>query len=169
MSDSSMNDTPPAPSPSQGGGVTTNDRPMTMTNSNGTPKNDNKRLITIPAKNARFVNVKCVEGNQTFENLNSFIIKKVLDGQVDRSLDFVKKLRNGSLLVKVQFPSQVDDLLKLTQIHDRKVKVSIPVGLNTCKGAIFHRDFRMMDESEILEAMKDQSVVDVHCMTKGEG
>ena len=99
-------------------------------------------------------------------NVNPFIIKKVLDGQVAGKLEFANKLRDGSLLVKVQFEHQINDLVKLTQIHDHRVKVTIPVGPNTCKGVIFHRDLRSMSESEILEEMKDQWVVDVNCMTK---
>jgi len=110
-----------------------------------------------------------VNGNQSLLNVSPFIIKKVLDGQVDGDFDFVRKLRDGSLLVKVQFNSQIKDLLKLTQIHDLKVNVTIPIGPNTCKGVIFSRDLRTMEESEILENMKDQSVVDVNCMTKKDG
>lgn len=64
----------------------------------------------------------------------------------------------------MQFKSQVKDLLKLTQLHGLKVRVTILVGLDTCKGVIFHRDLRTMDESEILENM-DQSVI-VNCMAK---
>lgn len=36
--------------------------------------------------------------------------------------------------------------IKLTQIHDLKVEVTILVGPNTCKGVIFHRDLRIMYE-----------------------
>lgn len=48
--------------------------------------------------------------NQSLLNVNPFIIK-VFDGQMDGDFDFVKKKRDGSLLVKVQFKSQVNDLL----------------------------------------------------------
>jgi len=139
---------------------------MTSTSNNGTPTFDRRERLAIPPENARYLAVRCVNENQSLLNVNPFIIKKVLDGQVDGDFDFVKKLRDGSLLVKVQFKSQVNDLLKLTQIHDLKVRVTIPVGPNTCKGVIFHRDLRTMDESEILENMKDQGVMDVNCMTK---
>nr|BDW09885.1 MAG: hypothetical protein [Marsupenaeus japonicus pemonivirus] len=155
--------------PPQGGRATPNSYKTTL-NTDGTPTNDRpRRHIDIPPQNARCVNIRCVNENQSLQNVNPFIIKKVLDGQVEGSFDFVRKLRDGSLLVKVQFKSQVNDLLKLTQIHDITVKVTIPVGPNTCKGVIFHRDLRTMEESEILDAMNDQNVVDVNCMTKKDG
>ena len=50
-----------------------------------------------------------------------------------------------------------------------RVKLTIPIGPNTCKGVTFHSDLRTMEESEILESMKDQDIVDVHCMTKKDG
>lgn len=53
-------------------------------------------------------------------------------------------------------------------IHDR-VKVTIPISPNTCKGIIFHRCLRMMEEREIIESMKDQDAVDVQCVTKKDG
>lgn len=70
--------------------------------------------------------------------VNLFIIKMVLDDQVDCDFDFVQKLRDGSHLVKVWFKSQINDMLKLKQIHDFKVKINILVGPNICKGVIFH-------------------------------
>lgn len=60
------------------------------------------------------------------------------------------------------FNTQVKDLIKLTQIHDFKVKVTIPVGPNSYKGVIFNRDLRITEESKILENMKDQSTVDMN-------
>ncbi|XP_069976008.1 uncharacterized protein [Penaeus vannamei] len=151
-----MTDSPATPSSPRGGG-TTHDRSKTTTLNNGTPTNDRRERLAIPP--ARYLAVRCVNENHSLLNTNPFIIKKVLDGQVDGDFDFVKKLRDGSLLIKVQFKSQVNGLLKLTQLHDLKVRVTISVGPNTCKEVIFHRDLRTMDESEILENMKDQGYV----------
>ena len=160
---------PPAdnPPPPQGGG-STSDRPLTNADLKRTPDNNRPQRppIVIPSENAMFVNVKCTRENQTLQNVNPFIIKRVLDKCNDRGFESVKKLRDGSLLVKVNFASQVKDLLNLKTIHDIPVKVTLPIGLNTCKGVVFCRDFRTMDESEILDEMKDQSVVDAKLMTK---
>lgn len=82
------------------------------------------------------------------------------------SLEYAKKLHDGSLLVKVLLASQVKDILKLTEIHDLGVKTTIPVGLNNCKGVIFHSNLATLDEADILEGMQDQGVVDARCMTK---
>lgn len=68
--------------------------------------------------------------------VNPFIIKNVLGGQGNGSLEFVKKLHVG-LLVKVPFASQLNDLLKLTQVHKLEVQVTIPVGPNICKAQSF--------------------------------
>ncbi|KAK4317776.1 hypothetical protein Pmani_011174 [Petrolisthes manimaculis] len=154
--------------PPQGGGLTTNDHPKTKADNIGTPTADRPRRqdIDIPSLNARYVNVRCVDESQSLKTVNPFIIKKVLDGQVGGSLEFAKKLRDGSLLVKVLNSSQVKDLLKLTQIHSFKVKTTIPVGPNTCKGVIFHRDLADLDDADILDGMKDQGVVEVQSMTR---
>lgn len=99
-------------------------------------------------------------------NVNPFIIKKVLDDEVSRGFDFVIKLWDGSL-IDVLFNSQIKDL-KLTQIHSLQVKVTLPDARDIRKEVMFHRDFRTMDESEILENMNDQSV-EVKCITKLDG
>lgn len=66
------------------------------------------------------------------------------------SLEYVKKLRDGSLFVKDQITSQIKDLLKLTKIHNLKVKATKPVGLNTCKDVIFHRNLIALDKQNQL-------------------
>ncbi|KAK4325410.1 hypothetical protein Pmani_004005 [Petrolisthes manimaculis] len=154
--------------PPQGGRLTTNDHLKTKADNIGTPTADRPRRqdIDIPSLNARYVNVRCVDNSQSLKTVNPFIIKRVLDGQVGGSLEFAKKLRDGSLLVKVLNSSQVKDLLKLTQIHSFKVKTTIPVGPNTCKGVIFHRDLADLDDADILDGMKDQGVVEVQSMTR---
>lgn len=162
-----MDDSPTNLPPPQGGGLTTKDQSRTTADRNGTPTTDKPRTVfEIPPMNARYVNIRCVDESQSLWAVSPFIIKKVLDGQVDGGLDFVKKLRDGSLLVKVLMSSQVKDLLKLTQIHDLRVKTTIPIGPNSSKGVIFHRDLAYLDGVEILEDMKDQGVIGVHCMTK---
>ncbi|KAK3865707.1 hypothetical protein Pcinc_028717 [Petrolisthes cinctipes] len=163
-----MDDSPTSLPPPQGGRLTTKDQTRTMADSNGTPTADRQRQpdVKIPPMNARYVNIRCVDEGQSLKNFNPFIVKKVLDGQVGGSLAAANKLRDGSILVKVLKASQVKDLLKLTQIHNFKVKATIPVGPNTCKGVIFHRDLAALDEAEILEGMKDQGVVDVQSMTR---
>nr|BDT62484.1 MAG: hypothetical protein [Melicertus latisulcatus pemonivirus] len=166
-----MVDHPATPIPSPQAGRATPNSYKTTLNTDGTPTNDRPRSPSadIAPENARCVNIRCVNENQSLRNLNPFILKKALDGQVKGSFDFVSKLRDGSLLVKVQLKSQIKDLLKVTQINDLNVKVTILIGPNTCKGVIFHRDLRAMEESEILEAMNGQRVLDVSCMTKMDG
>lgn len=108
--------------------------------------------------------------NQSLLHVNlPFITEEDLDGQADGDLDFIRKLRDGSLRVKLQQYSQIKDLLQLTQIYDLRVKVTIPVGPDTCKRKVFHGDLRTMEESEILGNMKDQDGVDVDCMTQKDG
>ena len=162
-----MSDPLALPPPLQGGGPTS-DSSSTKARTNGpqTPDRPKRPLVVIPPENARYFKIACVNENESLYNMNPFIVKKVLNGQVGGELEYVRRLRDGSLLAKVQFKSQIKDLLRLTQIHDRTVKVTIPVAPNTCKGVIFQRDLRTMEESEILEAMNDQGVVEVNCMTK---
>lgn len=84
------------------------------------------------------LNFRCVNENQSLQNVIPIIIKKLLDGQVGDGFDFVRNLRDGNLLIKAHFNSQPKDL-KLTQIHNLQVKV-IPSS-QVSKGVIFHRVF----------------------------
>ena len=122
--------------------------------------------INIHPRNVRFLNVKSVNDSMPLANLNPFIIRKVIDGQVTGAVEFVKKLASGDLLIKVVSESQVRDLLKLKMIHNIKVVVSKPVNLNTCKGVITCRDLRDMAEADIVECMKDQDVVGAKIITR---
>lgn len=87
----------------------------------------------------------------------------VHDSQMGGYFDFVQKLRDGSLIAEVQFKTQVKQLLKLMQIHDR---VTTPVGPNTYNGIIIQRNLRSMEDSKILMNTKDHSVMEVNCMAK---
>lgn len=57
----------------------------------GTPTNERPRrqLFKLKVENGRFVNIKCVNTNQSLLNVNPFSIKKFLDGQVDSYFKFV--------------------------------------------------------------------------------
>lgn len=42
--------------------------------------------------------------------------------------------------------------------HDLRAKLSIPVGPNASKELIFHKVLRTMEDSKILESMKNQDI-----------
>ena len=123
--------------------------------------------FTIHHSNARYLNVTSVNDSVRLASLNPFIIQKVIDGQAGR-VEFVKKLASGDLLIKVNSPSQVKDLLKMTLIHKYNVKVSVPKNLNTCRGVVSCRDLKHMSEAEIISFMSDQDVVDARKITRLE-
>ncbi len=103
-----MTDPPTHLPPPQGGRPTTNDQSPTQANYSGTPTSDRHRQnVDIPPENARYVNFRCVNPEQSLKSVSPFIIKKVLDGQVVGNLEYAKKSRDGSLLVKVLLSSQV--------------------------------------------------------------
>ena len=131
----------------------THDRPQTR------PVGD------INVNNARFVTLHAL-GSTPLAKLNPFLVKRVIDYNVGGSVDAVRKLASGDLLVNVNTPSQVRDLLRLKKFHDLDVEASIPVSMNSCKGVASCRDFIGMEERDIIHEMKDQDVIDARFITR---
>ncbi|KAK3869753.1 hypothetical protein Pcinc_024981 [Petrolisthes cinctipes] len=151
--------------PSGGGG---HDRPPPpQTNE---PRNDGRyetrTPLDIDVKNASFVMLHAT-GSAPLAGLNPFIVQKVIDGWAG-VVESVKKLASGDLLVKTFNSKQVATLLKLRQIHNYEVEAKIPQAMNSCRGVITCRDLMMMEETEIIEEMKNQDIIDARFITRLE-
>ena len=97
--------------------------------------------------------------------VNSFIMKKVIDFNIDNAVN-AKKLASGNLLVQTLNVSQVKSLLKLQLIHDIEIEAFIPVSMNSCRRVASQCDFVDMDETEITDYLADQDVIEARKITK---
>ena len=93
-------------------------------------------------------------------NISPFVIEKVLHGMVGVPKS-VKKLISGDLLVEYEKKKQIDTLLRLEKFYDLKVKVSPHASHNSCKGVGCCPDLQWVSEDEILDNMREQSVINV--------
>ncbi|XP_070212554.1 uncharacterized protein [Littorina saxatilis] len=111
----------------------------------------------------RFIVVETADEAQPISKLSPFAIQKVIAG-VSSTIDNIKRLRNGSLLIECPSKKASDGLLRLNgqKFVDRPVKVSPHRGLNTSKGVIRCRELEGLSEAEIKEGLKDQGVIDVY-------
>ena len=100
---------------------------------------------------------------------NIFAIQKLLKCAVG-DVPSAKKLTNGSVLVEVASKQQERNTLKMKTWVDTPISVSPHRSLNSCRGVIRCREFRDCDDTEVLDALRDQGVTFVkHIISKRNG
>ena len=92
--------------------------------------------------------------------MNSETIQKGFQA-IAGTLKSIKRLRDGSFLVKCGKRAQAQNLLQTNRFIDRPVKVSIHKTLNSSRGVIRCRDLADMSEVGIRDELRDQDVVGV--------
>ena len=120
---------------------------------------------------ARFILVKPADESKPLSSLSPFDVSKAFEG-ICNGLSNVKRLKDGSFLVKCNSKKQSELLLKRdgSVFIDRPIKVEIHRHLNSCKGVIRCRDLNQLSEGEIKKEMSSQSVIDVRrCSVKKDG
>lgn len=91
-----------------------------------------------------------------------FLINKALETHIG-SGSTVRRLRDGSLLIKVKNSKQAQLLASMQSLGGViKVKVAEHATLNHCKGVIYCDDLRDLPEDEILEGLQSQKVTEVY-------
>lgn len=105
------------------------------------------------------------DGN-SFQNVSPFFIYKSLNNLV-KNLKTVKKLKNGTILIEATNEEQTNTLLKCSMLGNSiPVKVSLHDKLNTSKGVIYSKELNLLEESEILQELKEQKVIKVERIWK---
>ena len=98
-------------------------------------------------------------------DLNPFLLRKCL-AFFTEDVSQVRKLRSGDLQVTTTSGKATRDLLKAKKFHTFDVVASLPRSLNSCRGVIHCRDLMTMEESDILEEMKHEGIMDVKFITR---
>lgn len=104
--------------------------------------------------------------NESFEKVSPFIVKKVIDYTCDGEVEFCKKTRAGTLLVKTKNLKQANKLLNLKVFHNFPVEASEHKTLNFSKGIFYSNELRGIDEEEIQCELKSQNVTEVKKILK---
>ena len=125
---------------------------------------DNERSYNSCNNWPRFLVVESWSDDLPLSKLSPFAVQKGFQ-VVARTLENIKRLRDGSFLVECARKSQAMGLLKTTQFVDRPVRVSIHKALNSSRGVIRCCELSSMTEMEIRTELQEEGVVEVHRVT----
>ena len=112
-------------------------------NDSDTSENEHSQPTTCTAS-PRFLVIHSQE-ERSVSSLSPFVMEEVLNGMAGEPRS-IKKLRSGDLLVEYANKKQIESLLRLKNIHDLKVQVSLHGSLNTCKGVVRCPDLKGVGE-----------------------
>ena len=109
----------------------------------------------------RFLIMEAADQNVPL-NLNSFVLKKAIDGMANAELHNVKQLKSGRVFIEVETKQQCKNLLKTTKLLGYlPVKVSPHRTLNSSKLVIKCKELDKMEEDEIKKELQPQGIIAV--------
>jgi len=82
-----------------------------------------------------------------------------------RTLDTVKKLQRGDILIKTESRVYAEKLMEMTSLANVPVNVSPHRSLNCCKGVIWCRDVACCDKEEIIDNLRSHDITDAVIIT----
>lgn len=110
--------------------------------------------------------VRSKDNDQEFLNLNPFWIQKGFDG-ITTDIEKISKQKDGSLLVLSKNERGSTALKKAAKFGNKyDISVEEHPSFNNTQGLIYCYELKQMDQSEILEELQNQGVINVHAMTK---
>lgn len=124
---------------------------------------DNDECDRVP----RFLVVTRVDG-ESFYNVNPFVISDAIENSAGE-VEFMRKLRNGSILIKTKTEAQSKLILSMTAVGPHGIKVSSHGSLNFSKGIIFQRDLTTATDEELKSKLEKRGVVDVRRLKRRVG
>lgn len=98
----------------------------------------------------RFFVVKSKEASKPLSKLSPFVVEKCISSSLG-TVNSVRRLRSGDLLIELNRSSQVPNILKWQTLFDVPVSVSAHRSMNSCKGVIRCLDLIHVPENEILQ------------------
>lgn len=115
----------------------------------------------------KYLLITRIGSEEILEKLNPFLLKKCIDNVSGEIPISVKKLREGKILVHTSSLSQAEKLVTLTQLDgNTRVNVSLHPRLNKSKGVVWNRDFKYIEDEELLNALKEQGVTGIQRMKR---
>ena len=127
---------------------------------------DDEPEISLPKKPEvnypRFIVFKPVYSHQPLTKLSPFAVAKSIQGRFG-TVNQVKKMKDGSLLIEASRNVQAQHLLDTQTFLDIEVDAEAHRSLNTSKGVIrdYHQDLRDMTDEQIKMELSSQGVTHV--------
>ena len=127
---------------------------------------DDEPEINLPKKPEvnypRFIVFKPVYSHQPLTKLSPFAVAKSIQGRFG-TVNQVKKMKDGSLLIEASRNVQAQHLLDTQTFLDIEVDAEAHRSLNTSKGVIrdYHQDLRDMTDEQIKMELSSQGVTHV--------
>jgi len=109
--------------------------------------------------NPTFFILEALDGS-SLARLSPFAIEKAIQGSLG-TVNQVKKLRNGKLLVEISRPSQATNIRKITNLASIPVSISEHRSLNSCKGTIRSFELAAISPAELQEELRPQGIIDI--------
>ena len=113
----------------------------------------------IPVNYPRFIVFKPIYSDQPLTKLSPFAVAKSIQGRFG-TVNQVKKMKDGSLLIEASRNIQAKHLLDTHRFLDIDVDADAHHSLNTSKGVIrdYHQDLKDMTDEEIKNELESQGV-----------
>src|SRR5215469_5176702 len=112
--------------------------------------------------------IKSNETNRNICEISPFVIEKAIKGTVG-TVKSVRKLRSGSLLVKVASKAQARSIMNVKQLHDMQVTVLPHRSLNSSTDVITSTELSKLKEEEIQAELEEIGVSKAKIITTRQG
>lgn len=123
--------------------------------------NDNKPRYVVISTNG----TSC---SKPIGSYNPFVVKKSIEA-ISKKILSIKEMRSGDLLVAVANKTVAQRFFSVNKLGDVNVKITSHTHLNSVQGRIFSRKIIDLDESYLLEQLKDENVIEVKKLKKKIG
>lgn len=128
---------------------------------------DTSRNLQFDTEGVKYLIMRRVESAETMVKISPFLLQKCVDLIAGSKVEEVKKLGNGTVLIKTKNVDQARKLRKLATLNPEvQVEIVEHPKLNCSIGVVRMRDFKYMSEEEILDELADQKVTKIHRVTR---
>lgn len=115
-----------------------------------------------------FLKIRAKDENISLNKLSPFVIQKTIDSFCG-PVKSLKKIRDGSILIKTKNFTQSQKLLTLNKLGEIEISVQKDERLNSSKGVCFSIEAGFCTESELLDNLKDQKVIEIKRFIRRDG
>lgn len=117
----------------------------------------------------KFLIIQRIDKNATMATVSPFVLSNSIIKAIGETRE-LRKLRNGSVLVRTKNQKQAKLLMKMNELTKGiNIKVIENVKLNQSKGVVSCFDLKHANDAEILEELKTQGVIDLTRLKKRVG
>lgn len=122
---------------------------------------DNKFFkMDSSAENGKFLIIKRTDPDATMATISPFVLSKGIEGLLGGKPREIRKLRDGTVLLRIMTKKQADKILKKKElVQGINISVSEHEKLNISKGVVTLFDLKNASETETLTELGPQGVI----------